>query len=74
MGAGAASALAETVTSIATLRGSSFRRPGAVLWSLNSLPFAVHIRTIVGAIHLAWARLRGARCIWRSRRGRGLSL
>jgi hypothetical protein len=55
------SAGAEAVTSISTLRGGSLRRPGAVLRSRNSLPFAVHIGAIARAIHLAGVRF-GTAC------------
>jgi hypothetical protein len=59
-----ASALAETVASISTLCGSSLGWPGAVLRSLNSLSFAVHIGAITSAVHLACVRIvigRGGR-------------
>src|ERR1700735_827199 len=59
-----ASALAETVALISTLCGGSLGRPGAVLRSLNSLPFAVHIGAITSAVHLACVRIvigRGGR-------------
>jgi hypothetical protein len=50
MGAGASSALTETKGAVTTLCGGSVRWPGAILWSLNSLSLAVHIRTIAGAL------------------------
>jgi hypothetical protein len=75
MRACASMASTETVTSVAALSRGSFRWTGAILWSLNSLPLTVHVRTVVGAIHLARVRFAVACGGWiraRLRRRRSL--
>ena len=56
----ASSALAETVTSIPTLCSCSSWWPGTILRSLNRLPFTVHVRAIVRAMHFARVSFGGA--------------
>jgi hypothetical protein len=75
MRARSSSALAETVASVATLGGGSLWWPGAILWSLDSLPLTVHICAVVRTIYLALAGLGVGRGGWirpRGRRGSGL--
>jgi hypothetical protein len=60
------SALAEAVTPVPTLSRGPFWRCGAVLRSLNSLAFAVHVSSIVRAIHFVRVWF-GIACSGRSR-------
>jgi hypothetical protein len=70
VGACPSAALAEAVTSVATLGGSSLRRCRAVLGTLYCFAPAVNIRSVVGTFRLKFLLL--LRCRLRRRRLRNL--
>jgi hypothetical protein len=52
VGACASSAPAKTVALVAALRCCSFRRAGTILWPLDRLALAIHVRPIIRAAYL----------------------